>query len=47
MTTKTGGADTGHSYWNAYGQVFFPNMNANRDNHAGRRSFTDYYEGQP
>jgi hypothetical protein len=39
--------DTGHSYWNVYGQVFFRNMNANRDSHKAEHWFTDYYEEQP
>ena len=39
--------DTGHSYWNDYGQVFFRNMNANRDSPRAEHWFTDYYEEQP
>lgn len=39
--------DAGHTYWNAYGQVFFRNMNANRDSYEARHWFTDYYEEQP
>lgn len=39
--------DTGHSYWNDYGQVFFRNMNANRDSSRAEHWFTDYHEEQP
>ena len=39
--------DSGHSYWNDYGQVFFRNMNANRDSYRAEHWFTDYYEEQP
>lgn len=39
--------DTGHSYWNAYGEVFFRNMNANRGSYRTEHWFTDYYEEQP
>ncbi|HLE55558.1 MAG TPA: hypothetical protein VJB15_00600 [Rhodothermia bacterium] len=39
--------DTGHSYWNEYGQVFFRNMNANRDSPRAAHWFTDYYEEEP
>jgi hypothetical protein len=39
--------DSGHSYWNDYGQVFFRNMNANRDSHRAEHWFTDYYEEEP
>jgi hypothetical protein len=44
---RTRDPDTGHSYWNVYGQVFFRNMNANRDSHKAEHWFTDYYEEQP
>lgn len=39
--------DMGHTYWNEYGQVFFRNMNANRDSPRAAHWFTDYYEEQP
>jgi hypothetical protein len=39
--------DMGHTYWNKYGQVFFRNMNANRDSRHEQRWFADYYEEEP
>ena len=39
--------DMGHRYWTQYGNVFFRNMNANRDNQRAEHWFTDYYEEQP
>jgi hypothetical protein len=39
--------DYGSTYWNSYGQLFFRNMNANRNSGKDKQWFTDYYEEMP
>lgn len=39
--------DLGHTYWNKYGQVFFRNMNANRDSEHETEWLAGYHEERP